>query len=114
VADPEISKREGGVSKSGGPPSKIAKKKSRILGLKSSVLLTFDDKFWAKRGGGGPPGPPSKSATFLLGKRYLFCIGNGALQRLQIERIGSPAIQQGYEYMAITWAFSDEKLLDEF
>jgi hypothetical protein len=49
----------------GGPPPEIAKN-SRILGLKFLVLLTFDGKFRAKRGGPGPLGPPSKSATAIF------------------------------------------------
>jgi hypothetical protein len=47
----------GPASKRGGPPPEIAKN-SRILGLKFLVLLTLDGKFWAKRGGPGPLGPP--------------------------------------------------------
>jgi hypothetical protein len=45
----------GGVSKRG-PTPKIAKK-SCIWGLKSPVLLTFDGKFWEKRGGACPLPP---------------------------------------------------------
>jgi hypothetical protein len=51
--------RKGGArSRKGGAPPKMGKK-SRILGLKSWVLLTFDGKFRTKRGGPGPLGPPS-------------------------------------------------------
>jgi hypothetical protein len=58
VADPEMSKggaleRKGG----GGTPLEVAKIKSRILGLKSCFLLTFDGNFRRKRGP-GPPWPP--------------------------------------------------------
>jgi hypothetical protein len=50
--------RRGGDGE-GGP----APQSSRILGLKSWVLLSFDGKFRAKRGGGEDPLGPSKSAT---------------------------------------------------
>jgi hypothetical protein len=50
VANPEISKRGWGLQK-GRPTPEIAKQ-SRILDLKSCVLLTFDGKFRTKKGGG--------------------------------------------------------------
>jgi hypothetical protein len=58
----KFEKGGGRSRKGGGAPPEIAKN-SRILGLKFLVLLTFDGKFRAKRGGPGPLGPPSKSAT---------------------------------------------------
>ena len=66
VADPEILKRGARSRKGGGPPPEIAKK-SRILGLKSWVLLTFDGKFRAKRGRASCPplNPPLSAQPFI-------------------------------------------------
>jgi hypothetical protein len=55
------------------PPPPETAKKSRILGLKSSVLLTFDGKFWAKRGvWGGPLGPPLNLPLSVATSLYLY------------------------------------------
>jgi hypothetical protein len=69
------------LQKGGGNPPKIAKK-SRILGLKSWVLLTFDGKFRAKRV--GPPlNPPLQYKTRV--NAVLHC----GLMRVNAVRTGS-------------------------
>ena len=75
MADPEISKRDGALKKGGVPNIHVAKN-SRILGLKSWVLLTFYGKFGAKTsevGGGVGPLNSIVIGTCIMIQKYSFC-----------------------------------------